>query len=559
MAEDQFSGFLIDGRQVQSVPATQESCRNNGWPTPFVGVANAYRCPLSWEHGEATLLLRRDDCAALSQKTTAVSLKMSHGSEITIFPGLFYHSALCVTPSWRGDPECVYMAKLVDRRFMANRYIFYDGGPRAIFNVRKKTGTPEYQESTLQTEGVTSPAHYRPYTWKEMLTKLWEGWSSTTHFNETWPGDPDGFEWPENRTPKGTFPDNVNCYGMGALEAIAYQAARIGLVICYDPLTDRFKLITDGGEDPEFLTSLETFDKYRLEDTDAVESVRARIPARAVVMLSNYDASADNVTLAPLRGVLVNASEITDFETKFGFPVSDLDPMSSVTLYDDAGILVSAARDVANQSIADFYWDTYSARRCIELFEAYLYRLTGGGKRESGSLNVTYASRRMLFDGLRVEFQPGQTVENCTWGDFGGGMVTMVNCDPNVRLPPKSLPVIKGSQCAAQSNVQHINPVGKFTGGEWTATVNGFPLTLPWDCAANTFQDALHAADTGNTLGDDPILVEGGPFPNVALVVTYQNDQKNKPQPAISCGWDAITGGVGVAILVNVVAEGREG
>lgn len=112
-----------------------------------------------------------------------------------------------------------------------------------------------------------------------------------------------------------------------------------------------------------------------------------------------------------------------------------------------------------------------------------------------------------------------------------------------------------GSECPGQNCIQSITMYGQPDGGDVQLRICDQWITVPVDAAANDIENAMNAFAAD--LGDDPIAVEGGPFPNATMSIEFIHDQARTPQSPILADWSGVTGGTGVGVLVLMVREGR--
>jgi len=105
----------------------------------------------------------------------------------------------------------------------------------------------------------------------------------------------------------------------------------------------------------------------------------------------------------------------------------------------------------------------------------------------------------------------------------------------------------------AASEQQTIAITGSPTGGTFTLTFGGQTTSaLAYNSTAAQVQAALDAL---STIGSGSVLATGGTLPGTAIVVSFQNELANQPQPLLISA-ATLTGGTSPALAVTRTTPG---
>lgn len=470
------SGMELATLRVYDPRIAMEWCDRHNVPADFAGMANQYTCPLGPRPGVAYVLMIYKDVKKLHEaqkepdvdakdewKRPTLTLRISDSKDILEIKGLVYHSAKCVAPSWRGDPDCLYLVKLYDRRFIANRYQFRAGSVDGIcnaFNVRNPSQFPEYFWQTLKDTEVPDPdgsgnfpTIHKPYSFTELLQLLWEtntGGSgagySYNFFDDPWPGLPDGVDDPsDNDDPKKkTYPDNTRVYGKGILDAIEGVARRIGMTIRFDPFEDVIDLVRPGDDDDDYVAAIDKYDSNRELDWVTLESRLSHVCEFVRVMFPAWTEAMDlkSQTLQPVYYIDVALSALGLTLEEYGLKANKLATGTYHVITDNCAATLRKAVNsqdgshigepidglddaVPGQSIDKYYAFNYLSQRAKDLAIDYVRTVTGGKTREFDRWSDNARAQHRQFWGYIKAFQPGAKIDETTYGDIGDGSYTM--------------------------------------------------------------------------------------------------------------------------------------
>lgn len=194
--------------------------------TPWEGRANLFTVPAGRDPGTGAVLLDFADLRALGTYSDHTLTFSDDAGELPL-QRLTITRATCVVPGAGDDDARVYLVELADRRF----HLLRSQPVNRSYNVVKKAGpVPEYVAETTNGGAGT------PYTWQALIDSLW-----------SLAGNPPG-DKTLTFTPGGT-PQNFAYHGdRSAWWALNDVVERLGYVIDYDPVVDRFAIVQAGSE-----------------------------------------------------------------------------------------------------------------------------------------------------------------------------------------------------------------------------------------------------------------------------------------------------------------------
>jgi hypothetical protein len=536
-------GISFGGKPVYRADWLIQQCVEKNIDTSsWFGKCNSYRNALGAAPGEAWLLMLRKDVKTLLQnEASAHYLKMTTGTQETNPTGtdiarLWIDYAYAAAPSFETDGDTLYVVHALDKRHLANRYPF---NPKR-YNIRSRADLTTFYSWSKNGDDE--------WTWETMFQNIWNQQAGGLHFPNSWPGFPDTFEIPADN-PEGYVFDADYC-----LNVIQQAAESVSLSLSFDNYTDRFELVDIGEIEDGVTAKIESHRKDVVFDAFGLENYYMLIPGKTRMIMPIEHKSRGDENMMRRR---FDNEDVT-LATLFDAPVDDVgiaankvDPGAMLLIHDHRPAVWKLDDGNDNgeerETDADYLNDKIPDRAKDRGREA-LFALSNHSNRPT--------FRRLMFSGVKSDFKPGGRISAVKWGDIGGGPfteLTMSKAAPKfIRRDPY---LIGGGGCNSQNCQQSITIYGKPDGGSISVVICGFTIVIPFDATADDIETLMEPH--WGVLGDDPINVVGGAFPNGTMLIEFTNDQGGKVQTPITAQWGDLTGGTGVGVQILVVAEGR--
>jgi hypothetical protein len=564
----------------------------------FWGKANAYRCAIGPEPGEAWLLMMRRDLDEMDlYEDHELVMEYSDGSDeptaLSVY--LTVESAVCMTPGKVDDPDSLYLLRATDMRSRMQRYIT----PQMAFNVRDPSQPSEFFEWSKKPDGPDPDpdddvAERPAWTWQQAIQKIFSdglrsgaasvGEGSTA--NGAWYGSSDRLpvlsggesEWPDEWMETG--PENFFVLREGVCASLQRLLDLCGAWLIFDPVINQFRVARAGAADGDFDTLIADNHSRVLWRDNMLDPQRPRIPylflVEFPVALTSRTESDQLQFPTWTYGVRLTdpinpdggESFADHFETE-DHPLLSNDQRSTMVIRDTMSLIASVEADdgspvlhADSQHLSDFI-----RHRARDRVFAMLEYLAGPDPEKTG--------RRVVYSGIIPTMIPGTQVEAVRWGDTGEGPFTEIMRTPSRHRPQiYAAPAVGGgNRCRAQNERQQIIILGRPNGGSIDVQIRNASnaelcsATIPFDAVASAVAELLRQARVDVLTAANPdfdgdtyesgFRVTGGPLPDAAIEIEFVSEFAQRPMGVVVVDWTLLTGGVGVGVIVTRSAEGR--
>jgi hypothetical protein len=383
-------GIVFGNQPCQDPKAVGEHCIAKGLPTDWVGLPNRFMASVGPSPGRGWLLMRLNELNALNQNGLNDLTFTDNSNGIVTIKDLIFVRADCLTPSYTGSTDAVYLVDVRDCRHLAQNE-FFANPAFAQYNVRAPGGSQTYYAESLKSGS--------PFTWQQILDDLWNNWVNVPELGSS----------PQlGTTPNGT-PEGFRFWGVPAWQAYNEVLARIGYGFVLNPTVSKSPSLDQlGGSDTPLTSAQGRLDNSRFLDDYSIEGVRAKVPSQVIVCFQMVYLAygAEPSTIAATGNWASTPLHKENVST--GAP-SGTESGSTATLFDDMPALVNFDGSLNNAS-------ALTARAAERAADYYRYTYTGG------------ARMRKTYIGIQNDpgLMPGLQVSAIAWKDVGTRYVTEV-------------------------------------------------------------------------------------------------------------------------------------
>jgi hypothetical protein len=436
-------GASFAGKVCQDPRTEAENCRRLGFPTDWIGKANRYECPLGHKSGTGYVLMLRSDLDAIDVNVPADLIFADGNGGRATLKRLHIADTTCLTPGAPNDKSAVHLVELADHRRYFRLYPMND----ACNLVTTPTGNYNTTTAASLTVGRT---------WQEIWTRIWSYlpsiYAGTAPTLPTTPAVIDG------------TPQRFDYYGWRAIDAAGHFLARLGMLLCWDPLLDTWSVVKPGTTQSELAAAESASATVRIFDIEPVNVGFGQLPANVQVYFRKEPTAAFGDNPYEVKTVAA-PSPARSGQAGTEILFDDLPATyQASTLTNDAD-LSARATDRANQ----FF------------------------RQRRDYLSTDY---RKAYSGALTRFKPGSQVESVIWGDtgntFGGrdfrnGVTTEVKRlttrDPMAEWEPTREQPWRQMGIAVEASGGGTPPTGYRDGGllNFNASTDGLdPLLSIW-------------------------------------------------------------------------------
>lgn len=367
---DQSTGIEIAGIPVVAFDPLKYPLAQN--------LANGFRCPVGFDHGEGHVLLFRSDLESLGAGPFELRLA---ADEPVVIKKVWIHSAHRVNYGGSpDDPSAVYLARLVDRRF----FLRWSSCSR-LWNVRNLSGGDPNRKYYRE----TVPALETPWKWSQILSQLWSDCGLGA--------------FPGVQGDNGNGDDDLIVQGRNAWQFFNQCLSRLGRVVAYDPIADLFtlpRLVRDASPlDKDVERLLFDARPYSSAACSAPEYIRVSFSKKWEDYGSENDSDAESNWIAA-------ATHSIDIPT--GVPGAIAGTV--LTLWASAPAMIKHKTKNAISNGGEL--------------SAIANRMAAAWLFENAGDRLSRAN--LIVNGARAKWLPGESIREVVWRNYGDGLVTEI-------------------------------------------------------------------------------------------------------------------------------------